>query len=165
MENKARRMQRKVKAVNLHKASSVGIVFDLNSDHDLKHIKELVNNLSPNVTKVGVVGYLKGKKQDYPYISDKNYSFISNEDLNFFLQPNSESITKFLAFEPDILLILSQSYHFAVHYIARLSKAGLKVGQAGLYDDSLDFILEMHENSLEALTREIHRYLGDLQTA
>ena len=164
LENKARRIQRRVKAMNLNKASSVGIVFDVNSDHDLKHVKELVKNLSPTVTKVGVIGYLKGKKKDYPYISDKNYTFISNEDFNFFLQPNSENITRFLDFEPDILLILNQSYHFEVHYIARLSKAGLKVGRAGLFDDCLDFILEMHENSLEALTREVNRYLGNLQT-
>lgn len=164
MESKARQIRRNVKAVNLHKANSVGIIFEVNSDNDLKHVKELVKGFSTTVTKVGVIGYLKGKKKDYSYIGDKNYSFVSDEDFSFFMQPASESISRFLSWKPDVLLVLSQNYYFPVHYMARLSQASLKVGQYGLYSDCLDFMLEMHDKSLASLTKEIVHYLGDLQT-
>lgn len=164
MKNKARQLQRKVKAVNLNKAESVGIIFEVNSDNDLKHVKELVNSLSLSVTKIGVIGYLKGKKKDYSYIGDKNYSFVSDEDFNFLMQTGSESISHFLSWKPDILLVLSQNYYFPVHFIACLSQAGLKAGQSGNYDDCLDLMLEMHGKPLPDLTKEIVHYLSELQT-
>lgn len=165
MKDKARRMQRKVKAVNLKKASSVGIIFEVNSDSDLRVVKDLVNSIASADTRIGVVGYLKGKKKDYPYISDKNYLFISDEDFNYLMQPASDSITSFLSWKPDILLVLSQEYYFPIHYLTSLSEAGLKAGQSGLYDNDLDFIFEMNEKSITALAKEMVHYLGDLQTA
>jgi hypothetical protein len=164
MENKAHSMHRQVKAANLNKAASVGIVFDASNEVDLKHIKALVNGLSPSVTKVGIVGYLKGSKKDFSYIGDKNYTFISDEDFNFFMQSNSDELDRFIAWKPEILLILCQDYNYPIHYIAKLSNGGLKVGQSGIYNDSLDFILEMKDKSLPALTKEIVHYLGNLQT-
>ena len=135
MEHKALQIKRKVKAVNLKKASSVGIVFDANNEINLKHIKELVSSFTSTGAKVEVIGYIQGKKKEFSYIGDKTYSFISDEDFNFLMQPISESISHFLSWQPEILLILCQNYHFPVHYIAKLSKAGLKVGQSGLYDE------------------------------
>ena len=165
MENKAHNINRQVKAVNLNNATSVGIVFDASNDAELKHIKELVKSFSPSVTKVGIIGFLKGKKKDYSYIGDKNYTFISEEDFNFFMQSNSENLDRFISWQPDVLLILCTDYYFPIHYISKLSMAGLKVGQSGIYDDSLDFLLEMKNQPLPALTREIVHYLGILQPA
>ncbi len=164
LDSKARQIQRYVKAVSLKNAKTVGIIFEAGSQANLKLIKDLVNGFKLNGTKVEVIGYLPGKKKNYQYIGDKTYSFISDEDFNFFMKPVSEIINGFISWKPEILLILSPNYYFPLHYIAKLSKAGLKVGQSGLYDDCLDFIFKMDEKSLPALTEEIKHYLGELQT-
>jgi hypothetical protein len=78
------------------------------------------------------------------------------------MQPKNDSILQFCNQKLDLLLVLDTHYHFPINWICSMSLAKFKAGKSGDYDESLDFMINLHDPSVEQLLKELKHYLGQL---
>ncbi|MDR2926854.1 MAG: hypothetical protein LBV41_01415 [Cytophagaceae bacterium] len=157
------RLRRTVKAIDLAQVKTAGIIFEADNEANLKHVRELRKQLPPDA-QVTAVGYINKKRENFSYISDKVYNYISEEDFGFFMRPKTESIKEFLKTKIDILFVLSHNYLFAIDQLTGLSNASFKVGQTGAYEKNLDFFIDTGKNDLNYLISQIVFYLDAIKT-
>jgi hypothetical protein len=153
--------KREVAAVGLGRVSTLGIVFDASKENNQKQIKEFLKHL-PTDVHFSAIGFIPNHKIENNYISDKTWNFFSEKDCDFFMQPKIESIQQFCNKKMDLLLVLDTRYHFPIEWISSMSLAKFKAGKSGDYNESLDFMIDLPEHSLENLLKELKHYLGQL---
>ena len=157
-------IHRNVRAVNFNSVKSAAIIFEANDVNNLKNVKELIK-LFPVNSEVHVLGYIDGKKENFPYIGDKVFDYITEQDFDFFMRPKQGIVTKFIEQQFDILIVMNHKYYFPVELILGLSKAKFKVGQSGVYERDLDFFIETKEKNFNYLITQLSFYLNNLKTS
>ena len=156
-------IRRNVKIINLKSVKSAAIIFEANDENNLKHVKELIKHLPAN-SDISVLGYIDGKKENFSYIGDKVFDYITEEDFDFFMRPKQGIITNFIEKQFDVLFVLHNNYLFHVDLLSGLSKAKFKVGQSGVYEKNLDFFIEIKEKNFNYLISQISFYMNDMKT-
>ena len=154
---------RNVKVINLKSVKSAAIIFEANNENNLKHVKELIKHI-PAGSSISVVGYIDGKKENFAYIGDNVYSFVTEQDFDFFMRPKPGIVPGFIEKQFDVLFLLHNKYSFPVDLLSGLSKAKFKVGQSGAYEKNLDFFIETKDNNFSYLISQISFYMGDMKT-
>ncbi|MGQ1889821.1 DUF6913 domain-containing protein [Thermophagus sp. OGC60D27] len=138
----------------------VGIFFDASSNQCRKTIKEFIRKIQSEGKQVQAVGYIETKKPEENLISDKTIYYSSLLDFSFFFLPKKEEIVSFISDKPDVLLVLTTNNSFPASAIVKLSKAGLKVGFSGIFDNDLDITFELSNPTPDMLIEQIEHYLG-----
>lgn len=161
LEKCIRKRSRKVVAMGLSQATSLGIIFDANKKGDVGLIKELLKEL-PGIKEFSAIGYYSEKRVPHDYISDKSWNFFTPKECDFLFRPKGEYFNDFIERKFDILLILDNSSHFPVEWLAGMSLSGFKAGKSGYFDNVLDFMIELKEGGTERLLKELKHYLGNL---
>ncbi|GAO28742.1 DUF6913 domain-containing protein [Geofilum rubicundum] len=159
-----KKRKREVAAVGLNKVATLGIIFDASKEDNQKQIKEFIKSWPIGDLQFSAIGFIPDHKIENNYISDKTWSFFSEKDCDFFMQPKTESIQQFCNNKLDLLLVLDTHYHFPIEWISSMSMAKFKAGKSGDYDASLDFMIDLQEDSLEKLLKELKHYLGQLNS-
>lgn len=161
LKKRIKRRNRKVVARGLNQASSLGIIFDANKKEDVSLIKALLKEL-PGVKELSAIGYYSVKKVPHDYISDKSWYFFTPNECDFLFRPKGEYFDAFIEKKFDILLVLDNSNHTPIEWLAAMSLSGFKAGRSGYYDHVLDFMIELKEGGTERLLKELKHYLGNL---
>ena len=156
-------IRRNVKIINLKSVKSAAIIFEANDANNLKHVKEFMKHLPAN-SNISVMGYIDGKKENFPYIGDKVFDYITEQDFDFFMRPKQGAVTNFIEKQFDVLFVLHHKYYFPVDLLVGLSKAKFKVGQSGVYEKNLDFFIETKEKNFNYLISQILFYMDDIKT-
>ncbi len=157
-----KKRNREVVAVGLNKVATLGILFDASQISTQKQIKEFLKSLPASDLKYAVIGFIPDHKIEHSYISDKTWSYFTDKDCDFFMQPKIENILQFCDKKLDLLLVLDTHYHFQIDWISSMSLAKFKAGKSGDYDKSLDFMMDMQDHSVERLLKELKHYLNQL---
>lgn len=160
-ELKASSSERKAVQFDFSKIKTVGIIFDATSTEDYEIVKRYVVYLREHLKKVKVIGFFSTKEIPALTYSKLEYDFFSTKELNWMGRPNSVIIRNFIEEEFDLLIDLNIHDHFALKYIAALSKASFKVGK---YDESDAYIYDMmidadNTKTVKYFLRQIDTYI------
>jgi hypothetical protein len=155
----SRNRQRSVKATNLHQAATVGILFNAGKVENQKLIKEFIKSFSHQQISFTVIGYIPNSSKDFNYIGDKTWHFFSKKECTLFYHPKQQNIIDFTEKTLDILMVLDTTYQLPLHWITKMSKAKFKTGLSGIYDEDLDFMIDLKEKSTSELIEQLKRYL------
>lgn len=162
LNSELKKRNREVVAVGLNKVETLGIIFDASQISTQGQIKAFLKALPKPDLKYSVIGFIPDHKIEHSYISDKTWDYFTDKDCDFFMQPKSEAIIDFCNKKFDLLLVLDTHYHFQVKWISSKSLATFKAGQSGDYDEYLDFMMELQDDSVERLLKELKHYLTQL---
>lgn len=164
-EKRYRKMLRRHKRLAQYgRLNSVGILFDLESRNPgefYPKILKLINNLGINPSRATILAYVpKHKKGDYFY----EFQHFSDEDLNWFYQPKSDRMKRFVDEPFDLLVHFSEKPVLPLKFITGASKAKFKVGStAAMTDDVYDFSIKIGaEGSIDDFIREVIHYLKNV---
>ncbi|MFL5762794.1 MAG: DUF6913 domain-containing protein [Bacteroidia bacterium] len=121
--------ERKPNRFSFEQIKTVGIIFDATNTDDYEIVKRYVVYLREHLKKVKVLGFFSTKEIPALTYSKLEYDFFSLKELSWLGKPNSTIIRNFIDEEYDLLIDLNIQDHFALKYIAALSKAKFKVGK------------------------------------
>ena len=156
-ELKANPRQREVH--NLHTAQSIGILYDATEREDMLKVSEFVNVLFQTKKDVKALGFVNLKELTHHHMPMLQFDFFFLKDLNWFYKPENYIIKNFVEKDYDILINLCDSTCIPIKYLAGSSQAKFKVGKYEEHIDLYDMMIDVKENTLSALIKEIHHYL------
>lgn len=119
---------RNVKICPLGNIKTAGILFAINDQNSLEQIRRMLKKLQKREIKTYALGYIPVKKPDDFYLSQKGFNFFSDNDLNFFLMPKSETVQEFINAEFDVLIDIFSEQYLPNSFIINLAKTRFKVG-------------------------------------
>lgn len=161
LQRQLKKQHRHVQMKKISDLKNAGIFFDADSERCLKSVKTFIKKLQSQGTEVRALGYFNIIKPEKNFISDKTLYFSTLKDFSYFFLPKSEEVIEFTSAKPDALFVFSTCKDFAPTAVLKLSKAGLKIGFAGVNDDALDLTFELPGYEPEKLIEQIERYLGN----
>jgi hypothetical protein len=130
---------------SIEEAKTIGILYDATEYVSFEIVRDLVKNLTSSSVTISVLGYVNSNKLIDHYLYRKGFDFFSKNDLNWYYKPVSELTEKFINEPFDILIDLSLSFQFPIHYISSLSVAKFKAGRFSKENTSLDFMIDMEK--------------------
>lgn len=151
---------------NFSEIRTVGIIFDSSNPEDFELVKRYVVYLREHTKKVKVIGFFSAKEIPSLTYSKLEYDFFSLKELNWLGKPSSHIIDNFINEEYDILIDLNIHDHFALKYIASLSKAKFKVGKYKEGDEQIyDMMIDAdNTQKLKYFLRQVDTYIAMLNS-
>lgn len=144
---------------NLHTAQSIGILYDATERADMLKVSEFVNALFQTKKDVKALGFVNLKELTHHHMPMLQFDFFFLKDLNWYYKPQNYIIKNFVEKDYDILINLCDSTCIPIKYLAGSSQAKFKVGKFEEDIDLYDMMIDVKENTLSALIKEIHHYL------
>ena len=144
---------------NLHTAQSIGILYDATEKEDMLKVSEFVNTLFQTKKDVKALGFVNLKELTHHHMPMLQFDFFFLKDLNWYYKPQNYIIKNFVEKDYDILINLCDSACIPIRYLAGKSQAKFKVGKYEEDIDLYDMMIDVKENTLSALIKEIHHYL------
>jgi hypothetical protein len=137
------------------KITSIGIIYYLEDDKELKNLQKIQKALFLVDKKVEILCWLKStNKKPHPLV--EGIQFIDRGDFDSNFLPNSKKTRYFCDQDFDLLLDLTTNYHFPTHAMAVMSNAKLKSGM----DHKLNWHLQVRIK-LEESKKSHPTYLFD----
>lgn len=159
LRNALKKSSRSIEMKKLSDLKNVGIFFDSSSEKCQKEVKAFIKDLNSQNINSRAIGFFNAKEAEDNLISDKKLYYATLKDFSFFFLPKSEELKEFIQNEMDALFVYSANDVFPATATIRMSKARLKVGLSGKFEDALDLTFELSDNAPEHLTEQIKRYL------
>ena len=144
---------------NLHSAQSIGILYDATERENMMKVSEFVNTLFKTKKDVKALGFVNLKELTHHHMPMLQFDFFFLKDLNWYYKPQNYIIKNFVEKNYDILINLCDSDCIPIKYLAGSSQAKFKVGKYEEDIDLYDMMIDVKENTLSALIKEIHHYL------
>jgi hypothetical protein len=150
-------VRRTAEVCNIHKADSIGILFNATHQVSFEIIKELVKNLTTKTNTIDVLGYVDTKQLIDHYLYRKGFDFFTRKQLNWFYKPINSNVDEFVKKPFDILLDLSLDQPFPIRYILAYSEAKFKAGKYTEGAEYLDFMIDISKENetMNALKKEL----------
>jgi hypothetical protein len=140
-----REVKRDLHSCNIHKAKTIGILFNATHQVSFEIVKELAKNLSSKDNEIEVLGYVDSKQMIDAYLYRKGFEFFTRNQLNWFYKPEAEIVESFVSKSFDLLLDLSLDNPFPIRYIMSCSAAKFKAGRYLHNEDYLDFTIDIEK--------------------
>ncbi len=156
---------RNKKPVNLSNASTIGIIYHLQSEDDYNMVSVFTRQLQEQGKKVWVIGLYDSKRIPAYYIPKLSYDLILPKDIDFIFRPKGKFVTEFIDTEFSMLIDLSSPDNFTLSYIATLSKANFKLGRT-IDDRTLPYDIMIDtpaEIDYQELINQIIYYFNNLK--
>ncbi len=128
LSRRIKKLRRNQRMHNFDSARTIGIIFDATQLQNFTHVKEFLNALHDKNLEIYAMGFVDKKEIDDLLVIRKNFNFFSLNDLSWNYLPTAPFVNEFIDKKLDILIDLSTTSHFALHYVAALSKASFKIG-------------------------------------
>ena len=164
LSRRLKKMHRNQRMHNFDTARSIGIIFNATQLENFTHVKEFLNTLHDKNLEIYAIGYVDKKEIDDQLVIRKNFNFFCLTDLAWNYLPTASFVNEFIDKKMDILIDLSITDHFALHYIASLSNASFKIGMYNsdkekqiIYDLMLDIT---KQPKIEYLIEQVKYYLN-----
>jgi len=147
--------------LSMNDAKTIGILFEATDKEEFELIKKYVLYLRELKKKVKVIGYFSGGETPALTYSKLEYDFFSKKDLSWYNKPKDTFVSNFIQEDYDILIDLNIHDHFALRYIAGISKARFKVGRHKEGDDHIyDLMIEGTDGKgMKYFMRQVDTYL------
>lgn len=137
--------------VPFNKIKSVGLMFYLESEEDLKNVQKIKKLDFLADKDVSIICWLKTtKKKPHPMV--EGITFIERGDFDSNFLPTSKKTRQFCDIDFDLLIDLTLEYHFPMHALAVMSNAKLKTGP----DHQLNWHLQVRIKISEAKRNNAH---------
>jgi hypothetical protein len=161
LKKERKRLKRNVKAFNIEKATTIGVIYNATNRNDSDTVKKFVHYLKEERKDVLSIGYIDSKDSSDIVNAHLNYVYFDNRDLSKRMIPGGIDVNNFINKSYSILIDLNINESFPIQYITSLSKAKFKVGAKGSYrDDVCDLLIDVDQNkTLEYLIIQIKHYL------
>ena len=141
LSGKMTRISRKVHLLNFYHVKSIGIVWDASRPEDFPILSRFHQKMAEQNKDVKIFGYFPGKELPDKYTAIRYFTCSKKDEVNFLYCPVHPDTESFINTEFDILIDLNFRNHFPLVYITSLSRAGLKVGLAGLKPETSPYDL------------------------
>jgi hypothetical protein len=153
--------KRHAKLVNLGKAGSVGLLFEVTDEMDYQNVQKYIQQLQDMKIKVKAMGYVREKHLSTHFLPVLSFDFIYARDLNWFHKPKTKRPADFWQSEFDICINASSPECFPLKYIMTRSSSHLKVGPYTAQDkDYYDVMIQPdvpHDQG--RFLQQVHQYL------
>lgn len=152
---------RRKAVVNLNKANSVGILFELVDEKVYHAVHDYANQLRENKIQVKVIGYTQEERLMKQFLPILSFDIIGNKSLNWYFKPTANCVGDFILNPFDICINIASPRALPLKFIEAQSSARLKVGPFAENDQGI-YDLMIHtdeEHDQEAFLKNVHEYL------
>ena len=159
---RAKKLKRNKRLVNLNKAETIGIVYELTDQAIFRKIKLLKKELTTPNRQIVVVGFVNHDEIPNYCIAANSGYYFNIKDLNWYGFPKNDYIAKFVNKEFDIFIDLSLDELFPLRSISALSRSKFKVGRFGNNNKEVfDLMIKLKKGkySFDELSEQIVHYL------
>jgi hypothetical protein len=152
---------RRKQMINLGKATTVGILFEVPDDAAYQSVYQYIQKLQEMKIKVRALGYVKEKHLSTHFLPVLSFDFIYQKDLNCYGKPTSRRPEEFWALEFDICINIGSPGCFPLKYIASRSIARLRVGPFTEMDKAYYDLMIQPEDPHDPVKflQQVHDYL------
>ncbi len=149
--------------VNLNQAKSVGLIYTVGNEQELKQIQNFANYLKGEfgIKTVYSLVYVD-KKEVPPFVQAKHsFDFFLSSDLSWRKEPIKDVCKNFQDINFDILIDLTDEFSLPLRFILVQTKAKFKVGRFSEANQPFyDFMITCKEKgNFKSFTKEVVRYL------
>jgi len=163
--NKELKSQKRTTAINNFETAGIaGFIFDAVDRDKYQRSREFIDFVEKKNTRIFGIAFASKSDQIayFPYMNGVNYFGL--DEVNWFGKPINPVVGDFLKRKFDILIDLSQSDLFPIHYIFALSDAKFKITNDSIKAKYADFVLQQSNNEkLESYINQIKHYLEAIQ--
>lgn len=162
-------VHRNRKLVNINAAGSVGILFELTDEPTYTAVQKYLQKLQEKKVRVKALGFASNKMVTNQFLPVLTFDFFKENQVNWMGFPRAKCAQDFIETEFDICINIASERIFALHYVAGMSKARLKVGPfsqdlTGLGENDLisiyDILMRTEVNHDQiSFLETIHEYL------
>lgn len=162
LKKEKRKLSRKVKAFNIDKASSIGVLYNATNRSEAEIVKKFIQHLKEERKEVISLGFIDSKDASNMVTPILNYHFFDRSHLSKIMTPNHNDVSNFINNPFSILIDLNINESFPLEYISTLSKAKFKVGALGSYrDENCDMVIDIEKNrNVDFLIIQVRHYLN-----
>jgi Family of unknown function (DUF6913) len=147
LKRKKKGVQRNIHVHNFETAKSAVILFNTSDPESFKVIKEFRKFLEGEDIKCSVFGYVHQKEIPQELLFWKNYSFITKNDLNWYLRPSGEAVDAFNTADPDLLIDFTMDLPLELRFLIELSTARFKIGCFTEEENDYDMMISLSDNN------------------
>ena len=149
--------------MNLNKAKSIGLIYEVTNEQELKQIQNFANHLKGEFGIKVVYSLVYIKEKETPnYIQAKHsLDYFLSSDLTWRKEPTKDVCKSFIEKDFDILIDLTGEFSLPLRFILVQSKAKFKVGRFSETNQAFyDFMITCKEkDNFKSFTKEVVRYL------
>lgn len=149
LKRKKKSVQREVRVHNFETAKSAVILFDTSETDAFSVIKEFRNYIKTKGVSCAAFGFVPQKEIPQEMLFWKSYSFITRNDLTWYLRPRGEVVESYYRQDPDILIDFSFRMLLELQYLVQLSTARFKIGCYTEQENDYDMMINLSDNECE----------------
>ncbi len=152
--------KREVKAINITKAQTIGVVYRADDDETKELVERYIKFLKEYKIKCKTLGYYN--RDELPlYVTPKlEFDYFLKKDLNWKLETKVPEVLNFVQSEFDILIDTTVKEDRVIRFIVKQSRAQFKVGCAKTELSDLDFTINLQpEEGVRQLMKGLDNYL------
>ena len=154
---------RNVQTRNFELSTSIGILFNVDTESDFILVKQYRKHLQSEfgIQTVNAFGWIDSKRlPDYAALH-RGFSFINHSNVNWYSKPFGEDYKEFISTPFDILIDLTFEAIIPLRYALKKSVARMKVGRYHSNDYKLyDLTFNLRENALlDEYLKQTDKYL------
>jgi hypothetical protein len=164
LRKKRKGFQRHIHAHNFETAQSVVLLFNTGENNSFSVINSFRKFLKEKGISCSAYGYVEQKEIPQEMLLRKNLSFVTRNDLNWYLKPTGEVIETFFKEDPDILVDFTREMPLELQFMVQLSTARFKIGTYTEQENDYDLMINLSEPAdMEYLAEQIKHYVSILQ--
>jgi hypothetical protein len=161
LRKKSLKVKRRREFVNLKKAATIGIVWDIVRNDDLAPISDFILKMNERGIRVDVIGLFHGKLLPDNLTALRYISCLKREDLSYVYRPKTIEAENFISKPFDILIEISFRNCLPVRYISTMTPARCRVCCNTGDDQNCDFADIMISTGTN---RDVREYLNQVVT-
>lgn len=163
LKKKLKDFKRQVHVHNFDTAQSAVILFDANDAASFPLIKDFRKYLESKGIQCKSYGYVQQNEVPQEMLFQKSFSFITKNDLNWYLKPTGEVVDDFYSRNPDILFDLSMKVILELQYLVNLSKAQFKISAYTDEENDYDLMIKLtDQDDVGYLCEQVKHYVSML---
>jgi hypothetical protein len=163
LRRKFRGANREIRVHNFDTARSAVILFDTSTPDSFPVIRDFRKFMGDKGVKCSVFGYVQQKEVPQELLFRKNFSFITRNELNWYLKPRGEAAEAFYALDPDLLIDFTQELPLELQFLVQLSPARFKVGCFTEEENDYDLMISLSEQKeIGYLAEQFKHYISML---
>ena len=145
---------------NLSKVKTAGIIFEALPPENIAKVKQFIADLKKFGISTKALGYAHEHRKNVDLIGGPTFTYVCKDDYTFFYDTKDDGVKAFIDEPFHLLILYCENDFFPLKHVATLSNAELKVGEQGVCDDIMDFMIHLPENKgLPELKEQLIRYL------
>ncbi len=164
MNKELKTLKREVAFNNFASATTVGFLFDAVDREKYQQAREFIDFVEKHNVRVFGIGFASKSDQIAYFPYKLGIDYFGLDEVNWYGKPTNPVIGDFLKRNFDILVDLSQTNLFPIHYIFALSVAKFKITNDSIKSKYADFVLQINNTEkLENYIKQIKHYLEVIQ--